>query len=436
MVRAARRRPGWAVGLFVLACAGGAWAGHHVWTKYCIDEARRLLTQRDDDGAQIQIAACLERWPRNPVVCVLAARAARLRQQPLEAANLLDQAQRLDGNVERIVLEKYLLRAERGELDQVEKKLLAFVHKNDPDAVFILDVLTYQWMRMHRLSDALSRLDAWLSLQPDHPEPHLRRAWVLERLRDFSAALTEYQEALDLDPDRDRRHNDRIRLRLAELLVERFRPKDAVAHFDVLVERQPSNVTVLLGLARCRLQLGQTDDAMRLLETIVQAEPTHGRALGELGRMLLEQERLVEAETRLRQAFAQLPRDRHIVFSLEQCLQKLGKKEEAGELQQRFERIRIDEKRMAELMTAVQRSPEDPAVRQRIGEIFLRNGMAQDGVFWLESALSYDEHYVPAREVLAEWWESRNAPDQAAPHRQVLERLGVGKSVNRFAAPK
>ncbi len=434
-MQALRRRP-LAAAALVLLLAIVLWQGVRVglaWRHW--RQAQGLIAVRDFDAAQTHIAACLEFWPTSPDVRILAARNARLRKEPNEAFHQLDEARKIDGNAERIVLERYLLRAERGELGQVEKKLRAFLTKGDADAIFILDVLTYQWMMTHRFSEALLHLKEWARLQPTQREPIVRRAWVLERLRDFPAALADYQQALDLDPGADERQGDRVRLQLAELLLERVRPKDAVGHFETLLERQPKNPAVLFGLARCRLLSGQTDAGLGLLAELVAGQPKHGKALAELGRTYLELEKLAEAEGSLRQALEVQPHDKQTVFTLHQCLVKLGKRDEAKDLQVRLDRIRADEKRMAALMDDVQRSPEDPVHRQQIGELFLRNGLTE-GLRWLNSALVYDENYAPAHEVLAEWWESRGAASKAELHRDTLARLGVAKKANRFLEQK
>ena len=395
-------------------------------------QAQRLLRERELDSAAPHVAACLDRWPDNADAHLLAARSARLRKDADEAFRQLELARKSSGNIERIVLEKYLLRAERGEMRQVERKLIAFLAKSDADAVGILDVLSYQCMMAHRFAEGLQHLQAWAQQAPAQPEPVMRRAWIEERLRDFPAALADYQKALDLDPDADARHGGRVRLLLAELLLQRLRPQEALGHFHWLLERQPNNQAVRFGLARCRLLLGQTDDGVRLLRDIVAADPKHAKALTELGRVCLEKETVAEAEGHLRRALALQPYDKQTVFTLHQCVVKLGKRDEATTLQERLERIRTDERRMPGLMDDVQRSPEDPVHRQQIGEIFLRNGLIE-GLRWLDSALMYDGDYAPAHEVLAEWWESRGEPEKAAPHRQELARLGVAaKKVNRF----
>ena len=423
-----------AAALTLVAC--GWLAGRFVVAAYHWHSAELLVQERRFEDANRHLEACLQAWPSCPEIQILAARVARLRKEPEEALRRLEIAQELAGNSERIVLEKYLLSADRGELDHVRNKLLAFLNKDDADSVAILDVLSYQEMLALRLGDASSRLDAWLVLQPRDPEPHLRRGWVHERSRDAPAAIKEYQQALDLNPERDHHQGDRVRLRLAELLLERLRPQEAFAQFEMLADRQPQNPAILLGRARCRLLLGQTEEGRGLLEDLIQRHPGNPRAHEELARALLAQGQLLEAEIHFRKALALMPRDRQTVFGLEQCLHRLGKKEEARDLQVRLDRIITDEKQMADLMTRVQRAPDDPALRQRIGEIFLRNGMADDGVLWLEAALLCDRDFAPARELLAEWWESRAAPAKAAPHRQALEGVGISKSGNRFTETK
>src|SRR4029450_6953346 len=134
------------IGVCLWPAARAGWAWRHWYA------AQRLVELREFDGARIHIDACLEHWPASAQVRILAARNARLRKDPAEAFRLLNEAQRLDGNIERIVLERYLLRAERGEMAQVEKQLLAFLAKDDADALVIRDTLTYQWMMADRFT--------------------------------------------------------------------------------------------------------------------------------------------------------------------------------------------------------------------------------------------------------------------------------------------
>jgi tetratricopeptide (TPR) repeat protein len=428
-----RQHPYRSATLVALLTAGAWYVGWYARSWLCLRQAEQLVQTRDFDDAETAVAQALTAWPASADAHLLAARIARLRKEPLEAYRRLEQSLARGADVERVVLERYLLRAGRGELVQVEKLLLAFLQKGHRDSLFVLDALTFEWMMTHRLGEASNYLDQWLKHEPDNREALLRRAWTLERLRNMPEAIAAYEQALQLDPARDRKEADRVRLLLGQLLLERFRAQEALPHFETLYERQPSQGAIVLGLARCRLLLGETEAGVRLLEGLLTADPTNGPAMGEMGKALLTLERFPEAAVWLRKAFQALPTNRQIVFNLEQCLHKLGRTEETKQLRDRLGRIRDDERLMAELMTETQYAPTDPSLRQRIGEVFLRNGLVGDGLLWLRSALIYEADYAPAHEVLAEWWESRNDDEQAAPHRQALARLGVPKkSDNRF----
>jgi tetratricopeptide (TPR) repeat protein len=432
------------VALGVALLGLGVWEGaRHVrgWRHYAA--ALGALDRRDFPAALEELDACLEEWPSSASVRFLAARTARRANQPERAEAHLDECQRLGGSAEGLVLEGYLLRAQRGDQAAVEKKLLAFVHRDHPDTPYVLEVLTARWMADHRLKEALHYLELWQRRDPADREAVARRAWVLEQLRHFHSAIDGYRAALDMGPDQDRQENDRLRLRLGELLLLTSRPREAAPHFEEMHERQPSNPAVLLGLARCRRLAGRTEEAARLLDTLLAAEPRHAEALAERGHVALaaaelphgdleRPHRLAErglafdegnvkaAEAWLRKALAARPHDRAALYALSQCLRNQGRHDEARKHQQEADRVRADEQRMGELMRQALDSPEDADVRCEVGRVFLRNSMAEDGVRWLRSALVHDPWHPGAHRALAEHYESLGQPDRAAPHRKAL----------------
>ena len=419
-----RRHPlGVAVVLLLLGLAGaGGWRHLGAFRHY--RAARRCLEERDFDRALEHLDACLDVWPSSATGHLLAARAARGAGQPTDADNHLEACQRLGGPAERIVLERYLLRAREGDLAEVEKKLLSFVRRRDADTPLILDVLTECWLHAFRLEEARVHLDLWLELQPGNREAVVRRAWLDERLFRFDEAIDGYRQALEQAPERDRREKDRVRLRLAELLLKRYQPREALEHFQVVQERQPRNRAAVLGMARCRQALGQAEQAAALLDGLLAEGERSAAVLGERGRLALEAGQTVRAESWLRQAAALRPRDRRIVNDLHTCLQRNGHQAEAATLQKRLAAIRADEKEMARLMAALMRALDDASLRQQIGAIFLRNGMRDDGRRWLLSALALDPWHAASHEALARDHEAHGETEQARPHRLVLKQLG------------
>jgi tetratricopeptide (TPR) repeat protein len=437
-----RAQPG--LGLFILAGLlllgwGAYWGGRHGWAWYHSHAAQSALEHRDFQEARNHLADCLEVWPDSASTHFLAARTARrcdcfdavdfeggltaTRASSLaEAMDHLEAAEQLGGQAEGISLEWDLLRAQQGGLAQVEKKLRSCIQQDHPDSLFILEVLTWELMRAHRLTEALSYLDLWLRQWPDDREARVRRGWVQEHLRNPHDAARDYQKALDLDPEKDQRENDRLRLRLAQLLTERNRPEEAIEHLEVLQERQPENPAVLLALARCRRQLRQTAEARSLLTALLAQNPRDGQALGERGRLALDMGRRREAERWLQKAAARCPHDRQIIYSLMRSLEAQNKTKQAKRYAAQLEQIRSDEREMSKLMREVFKSPNDAELCYRIGKIFLRNGMDRDGRFWLTKALRHDPRYAPAHQALADHFRKIGKDDLAELHRRAFER--------------
>jgi Tfp pilus assembly protein PilF len=425
----------------VLLLAGGGYlGGRHLWAWYHYHAAQRAVERREFHEARDHLAACLEVWPASASTHLLAARTARrshcfdtqdfLGVQTAarsasfeEAMDQLDTCRQLGGPAEAINLEWDLLRAQQGKLEQVEKKLLACLDGEHPDSTLILEVLTWEWMRRHRLPEAQHYLDLWLTRRPNEREALVRRGWVRERLLNPYEAIQDYQKALDLDPERDQREHDRIRLRLAEILVQKNRAAEAVQHFEAMYERQPDNPAVVLGLARCRRQLRQPEEARRLLDALLAVRPRDGQALGERGRLALDDGRFVQAEQWLRRAAALCPYDRQITYNLFQCLKKQNKEKEAQKYSARLHQLRADEKRMSQLMQEMLRAPQDADLCCETGTIFLRNGMPAEGLRWLANALWHDSKHRAAHQALAEYFEGLGQKERAAPHRRVLRQL-------------
>jgi len=404
-----------AVGIFLAVRHGRGW--------YHYAAARNALSCHEHAAALHHLAVCRAVWPGSAATFLHSARAARQANRLDEAEKHLDVCRTLGGPAEQAVLEDYLLQAQRGRLDGVAKKLQAFLQKEHADSVLILEVLTNEWMRTYRLDQALADIEKWLTLQPGSREALIRKGWVLEHMADLPGSVAAYQEALDADPERDRREQDRVRLRLAELLIKQNRPREADGHLQTLRARQPKNAVVLLALARCRFLQGDTDTANRVLDALLSEQPENGEALGERGRIALLTSGADRAEPWLRQAVKCSPRDKVIVGSFVGCLRRLRKLDEAKIYAARLQEIQDDEHAMAGLMREVMTAPEDPQLRYEVGRIFLRNGFSEDGRKWLGMALSHDPAHQPAHQALAEYFESIGNQEEAALHRRAVARI-------------
>src|SRR5581483_11787481 len=108
-------------------------------------------------------------------------------------------------------------------------------------------------------------LSRWGGVEPGSAEPWRWRGWVLERMGDNEAAMADYRRVLELAPARVE-----VRLRLAELLLDRNNLAEALPHLELLSQQFPDRADVQARLGQCRFMQGEHAEARRLLERAVQ----------------------------------------------------------------------------------------------------------------------------------------------------------------------
>lgn len=407
------------LGLFLLALISIAvWsASWQLWAQHHRRQAELALQQHDLSKALAHLELCLEVWPESAETHLLAARTARRANAYDAAERHLSRCQRAGGIPEAISLERALLATQRGDL-RYQSYLEACIARHHPDTEVILEALAAGFFKTYRLTFAVQALDLWLERQPDNVRALVWRGRVKDMLNLYEEAQADYQRAVERDP----RHFE-ARQRLAELLLFGHRPREALPHFEELVSRRPGEPALLLGLARCRIELGEQEIARGLLKDLLTLQPDNARALAEQGKLELAAGKLTDAEEWLRRAVAAAPFEREIVYAFFQCLQQLGKSEEARTLQERLTRIESDLKRVAEVTREISRQPRDAGLRCEAGQILLRNGQEEEGLRWLNSALQENPRHQPTHQALADYYERRGRPDLGQRHRRLAEGL-------------
>ena len=164
-----RRRRAWWYALGVAAVLGvGAFAGMpYVRGWYHWRAAEQALAQRDLETARSHLTKCLLDWPGSSATHLLAARTARRALAFAEAEEHLRQCERLEGDATpETTLEQALLEAQRSGLTpEQEKYFRDLLQQGDPNALYILEVLTSECMRRDRYLDVQRLLERWLERQ-------------------------------------------------------------------------------------------------------------------------------------------------------------------------------------------------------------------------------------------------------------------------------
>jgi predicted Zn-dependent protease len=404
--------------LTVVGAAGfGAWAALR---QFRIEGLRREaiadIEHRHLESGLAKLEAYLHERSSDTEATFLAARTARRTGNLKKAEQLLREAERLGWVENALLLERSLLRVHQGGLRPEEGYLRACVEHGHPDTVLILEVLAPAYVRSFDVPAASETLDKWMQLEPTNPTPRLMKAEVVTRLRKRQEVVDLLSEALQLAPD-----DADIRARYAEALLDSKRPEEAWVHYEWLSRYRGEDRAVRLGVARCKLALGEGDEGRRLLDALVHEMPDDPEVLHERGRLELDTGNAAAAETWLRKAVKAAPYDMALSYSMARCLERLGKRGEAQKFEERGKRGEEDIQRLAQIMREVAARPRDPTPRCEAAQILMRNGQERSAADWLRTALQAAPDHAPTHEALAEYYERIKDSLQAELHRRLAK---------------
>ena len=413
-----RLRPRLALALIllvpVLATAIGL-GGANIWFERRITAAEKALDRRDYDEAQRQLDRALRVRPNDARAHFLAGRTARRAGKIAPARQEFKRAKQLGYAEDRILLEHALLSFQEGDREP-EQYLRRKVEIDDPDTLLILEVLIQEYLQAFQLWDAKRCCDQYLRKRPDDVQALLGRAYVWERLFYYANAVLDCRRAVEVDPG-----NDYARLRLAENLVVTGPASEAVEQFERLRHVRPDSDKVLLGLARARMQLAELKEARQVLDALLELQPEHAQALSELGKLMFAEGDAAGAAPFLRRALTEEPHDRQTLYNLVQCLDRLGRTDEAAAQREKLEQLDADMKGIALVTKEIQKRPNDPALRTEGGELYIRLGEETEGLRWFGMALKIDSRYRPAHQALAAYYQSHGQPTLADEHRRLAQ---------------
>ncbi len=387
-------------------------AWHHL-------RAARLALQHYHTRQAIRhLQICLKTWPADADALFLAARISRRIDNYVEAEIALNKYEAQRGCDEAAELERVLLRAARGDVDRSAGFCKHWIDQGHPDAPFIFEAMVHGYLHAYRLPEARRLLQRWRQAQPDNPQTFFVEGELHDSEGMASEAAACYQQVLHIDPQ-----HEEARLKLTAALLEQRAFTEAIPHLEYLRQHQPDNLQVLVRLATCYAFLEQAEEAVRLLEDVLARKPDFAPALAERGKIALDREEYAAAENWLREAITRNPSDRSAHYNLVQCLRHLGKEVEAQEQEQKLHRLESDLKRLGEIATRdMSQAPHKAALHYELGALFLRNGLVESGLQWLNSAIQLDAQYAPAHQTLAEYYQQIGYSELAEQHR----RLAVG----------
>lgn len=389
--------------LFLLAAGLVAWhtvritRGH-----FAFKRAEEALARYDFPAAREHAKLATDLRPRKPGVWLLAAQAARRDGDAAEAKSHLEEYKSLAGRTPEGRLEDSLQHAQRGEIERDVYDLMAKADAGHPATEQILEALAVGSVHVYHFDRAAFWLHYLLREFPKNPIGLLIRAQMDDLLGKRDLAAAGCRKILEDFPD-----HEKAKTLLAGLLYRAHQFPEAAVLYEDVRRKRPDELNPLLGLARCREQMGQSDDARALLREMEERFSGNSEALLACGRFALTDGRADDAERLLRRALELAPNDHEIHYQLGLCLERTGKSDESRNHFERFKEIEADLVRLDALLKAVINNPRDPAPRREAGMICLRNGQSAEGLRWLHGALEVAPNDRATQAMLAEYYKGK-----------------------------
>jgi predicted Zn-dependent protease len=423
VARLARRRWRLLAALALAACAavlaapyGAAWYHWHA----AVADMERYHTAT----ARAHLDAYLAVWPRSARAHLLAARAARRAGAYDEAADHLQQSERLrQAPSEEVTLEWSLLRVAGGDLSQsVEATLLRRTEQEPAQAPLILEALTDAYAHTHRIPAAAACVERWVHLQPDNVQALFLKGDLVRQVRGVRRAVPTFRRVLELDPERDE-----ARWWLALGLAQTGHYEDALAHLEHLRGQGHDDPELRVHVALCQKGLGRLAEARQTLDGLLAQHPGDALALRARGEVELAAGQAVQAESWLRRAARALPYDYQAQLLLYQSLREQARREEAATQKAVVDGLRDRYDRLNELtVRKMAERPRDPALACEAGTLLLSLGQDERGEGLLLTALVWDPGCRPAHAALADYYRRHGNAAKAAYHARLAQAATWG----------
>jgi tetratricopeptide (TPR) repeat protein len=239
----------------------------------------------------------------------------------------------------------------------------------EPQAIEPLAALTRLDLQARHAQAAEARLNTLLTQYPNDAPAENLKAQLLQSQGDMVAAITTYQQTIQMAPDWDEGYQGLAQAQL------RLGQTDAAVHtLQQGLERTHADGTLLIGLGKLYENLKRPDDAIALYEGVLAKDAKSVLAANDLAMLLVNYKHDAASLARAQQLADQLA-----AFSVPTVIDTRG-----------WVKFKSGDFHGAEslLQQAVDRSPDVPELRYHLGMAQFRSGEAQAAQQNLAAAVS------------------------------------------------
>lgn len=229
--------------------------------------------------------------------------------------------------------------------------------------------LGFLLMQQGLLTEAIEHFDAALAINPDNDIAHLNKGNAHLVKEEMKLAYTHYTKALELN-----RENVLAWEMLAKFFILVNQPEEVAKAWTQAVQLDPGEIWYRLELAIALSALGKYDDAMALLEIVLQQEYNNARAFRQMGIIYLVRKDYSMAEELLNKAKGLAPGDEVARYHLSLVYLATGAYTEAEK----------------ELRRLVQLNPQNTKARNDLAVLLVSRGELENALTELNESLQAD----------------------------------------------
>jgi tetratricopeptide (TPR) repeat protein len=237
--------------------------------------------------------------------------------------------------------------------------LLALLFLQKPD----LQADGMKALDQQRYDDAIQIFSKILASDPKDYGAHFNLALAYTLTNRDAEAIPEYRKVLELQPGLYQ-----AELNLGMVLLRQRQAAEAVPHLDAAMKKKPNEFSPALYSGDALLASGKFPEAEAAYKRASEINAKSALAEAGLARALAKQDRLADADPHFRKAAELDPGFRDALLELASLYEA--------------------KKQNAQAVSIYKDFPENPAARERMGELLLESGQVGDAIPQLEEAVA------------------------------------------------
>jgi tetratricopeptide (TPR) repeat protein len=195
---------------------------------------------------------------------------------------------------------------------------------NEPQNILYRFSLAQSCLNVKQYQCVLDAYQELLKINGESAAADMLAGQAYDEMKNSAGAIEQFRAAVKADPKWPNAH-----FGLGYLLWTQNQCEEATKEFQAELANVPENAQALTFLADCKVQLGQSSDALPLIEKALKIDPSNAKAHMNLGIIYQDQGRQQDALRELTTAMKLTPEDSNVHWRLARLYQSMGRKEEA-----------------------------------------------------------------------------------------------------------